>query len=352
MSPDGTADLITHPFETPPETGEAIEVADGILWMRLPLPMKLDHVNVYALDDGDGWTVIDTGFDSRKSREIWNSLLSGPLAGKPVHRTIATHHHPDHIGLSGWLQTDHGAELLTTRTAWIYTRMLTLDTHDVPSDEHIAFMQAAGLPEDRLTAYRETRPFNFSDMVAPLPLGYTRIQEGDEIEIGGRRWRIHCGDGHAPEHAMFWEIDGPLVIAGDQILPGISPHLGVFPSEPDADPVIEWLQSCTRFRDLATSAHFVLPGHKLPFFGLRPRLQQLLENHESALDRLCDHLQTPDTAPGCFLTLFKRNIGDGEFGLALSETLAHLNNLRRTKRIERHTNANGVWEWTSIPRPS
>ena len=92
---------IAYPWAEPPAPGAAIEVAPGVLWMRLPLSMKLDHVNVYALDEGDGWTVVDTGFDSAKSRAIWQMLLDGPLAGKPVTRVIAPHHHPDHLGLAG-----------------------------------------------------------------------------------------------------------------------------------------------------------------------------------------------------------------------------------------------------------
>ena len=122
---------IRYPFEESPAEGEAIEVADGVLWMRLPLPMALDHVNIFALDDGDGWTVIDTGFASRRSKAIWAKLLAGPMAGKPVTRVIVTHHHPDHVGLAGWFQTEHGAELWTTRTAWLFSRMLMLDVQEL-----------------------------------------------------------------------------------------------------------------------------------------------------------------------------------------------------------------------------
>jgi glyoxylase-like metal-dependent hydrolase (beta-lactamase superfamily II) len=95
---------ISFPFDTPPSEGEAIEVAEGILWMRLPLPMALDHVNVYALRDGGGWCIIDTGYNSKRGIQLWQNLLSGPLGGKPVTRVILTHHHPDHMGMVGWFQ--------------------------------------------------------------------------------------------------------------------------------------------------------------------------------------------------------------------------------------------------------
>jgi glyoxylase-like metal-dependent hydrolase (beta-lactamase superfamily II) len=177
---------IRFPFDAPVE-GQVTEVADGILWLRLPLPMALDHVNIYALDDGDGWTIVDTGFHSRRGEALWQTLLDGPLSAKPVTRVVATHHHPDHIGMAGWFQA-RGAELLTTRTAWLYTRMLCLDVQDTYSPESIAFYRAAGMPDDMLSKRITERPFNFSDCVVPLPLGYTRLQDGQTIRMAQRDW--------------------------------------------------------------------------------------------------------------------------------------------------------------------
>ena len=255
---DGSQDGIRYPFDAAPERGRAIQVADGVLWMRLPLPMKLDHVNVYALDDGDSWTVIDTGFASNKTRAMWEGLMAGPMGGKPVSRVIVTHHHPDHVGLAGWFQTAHGAELLTTRTAWLMARMLTLDVQDKPVAETLDFWRGAGMDAEVLARRAEERPFNFGDIVAPMPLGYTRLQQGDVIEMGGRRWDVHMGNGHAPEHATFWSRDDHLVISGDQILPSISPNIGVYATEPMADPIGEWLEACERLKLLARDDHLVL----------------------------------------------------------------------------------------------
>ncbi|MFK7763314.1 MAG: MBL fold metallo-hydrolase [Roseobacter sp.] len=334
---------LRYPWETPPAEGEAIEVAPGVLWMRMPLPMKLDHVNVYALDEGTGWTLIDTGFASRRSKEIWQSLLEGPLAGKPVTRVIVTHHHPDHIGLAGWFQSEFGAELVTTRTAWLFARMLTLDDQDRPAPETIAFYQRAGMDPDILLERQSARPFNFADVVAPMPLGYRRIKAGDQIKIGGRTWDIHTGNGHAPEHATFWSRDDNLVIAGDQMLPSISPNIGVYATEPTADPLAEWLESCTQFAALARPEHVVLGGHKLPFTGLPTRMRQLINNHHGALDRLLSFLETPATAGDCFMPLFKRKIGSGEYGLALVEAIAHVSHLYQVGRVTRTRRADGAW---------
>ncbi|HSF64662.1 MAG TPA: MBL fold metallo-hydrolase [Paracoccaceae bacterium] len=340
---------IRMPWDAPPDPGHVTEVAPGVLWARLPLPMALDHVNVYALDDGDGWTIVDTGMDSRRTRAAWETLLAGPLAGKHVTRVVVTHHHPDHIGLAGWFM-ERGAELATTRTAWLYARMLVLDAQALPSPQQLAFWRGAGMDAALLAQRAQERPFNFADCVAPLPLGFTRLAEGGTLRAGGRTWDIRCGDGHAPEHATFFSRDDDLVIGGDQLLPGISANIGVYATEPDADPLAEWLASCTRFATIAQDRHLVLPGHKLPFTGLPLRLAQMADNHAGALDRLRDHLRAaPRTAAQCFPALFRRDIGTAEYGLALVESVAHLNHLLARAEVRRHRNATGAWVWSPAP---
>ncbi|AXI45307.1 MBL fold hydrolase [Sulfitobacter sp. SK012] len=336
---------LRYPFDTPPVGAEAVEVAPGVLWLRLPLPMKLDHVNVYALDEGDHWTIIDTGFASKKSKAIWSEIMAGPLAGKPVGRVVVTHHHPDHIGLAGWFQTEHGAELITTRTAWLTARMLTLDEQPVPNAESLAFYRSAGMEAAIYDKRATERPFNFADVVTRMPLGYTRIKQGDQITMGGRNWDVHIGNGHAPEHATFWSRDDNLVIAGDQILSSISPNIGVYATEPMADPIGEWLEACERLSMLARADHLVLGGHKLPFTGLPTRMRQLIDNHHSALKRLLAYLDEPKTAGECFSPLFKRAIGEGEYGLALVEAFAHLSHLHQTGLATRQLRADGGWEF-------
>ncbi|MBO6603337.1 MAG: MBL fold metallo-hydrolase [Roseicyclus sp.] len=306
--------------------------------------MALDHVNIYALRDMAGWTLVDTGFDSSKARGIWADLLAGPLGGDPVTRVIATHHHPDHIGLAGWF-VENGAELLTTRTAWLMARMLVLDEQDRPTMETLRFWRSAGMEPGILAQRAQERPFNFADMVHALPLGYTRIAEGDVITAGGRDWHVRIGHGHAPEHATLWSGEDDLVLGGDQLLPSISPNLGVYATEPNADPVREWLDSCRAFLPHATGDQLILPGHKLPYSGLPDRLRQMIDNHHGALDRLRDHLRVPRTAAECFAPLFKRQIDAGTYGLALVESLAHLNHLLALQEITREKRGDGAWVW-------
>ena len=339
---------IRYPWSDPPEFGEACEVAEGVFWLRLPLPMALDHVNCFAFDDGESWTLIDPGIDTRKCRAALQSALDGPLAGKPVGRVIVTHYHPDHIGLAGWLQAQ-GAELWTTRTSWLFARMLQLDAQPVPVGETLEFWRGAGMDAALLDKRAAERPFNFADCVHPLPLGYRQIRDGEVLRIGGRDWITRFGHGHAPDHATFWATDGSLVIGGDQLLPSISANLGVYASEPEADPVAEWIASAESFQPFATEAQLVLPGHKLPFTGLPLRLRQMIENHSGALRRLEKLLgDAPCTACECFPALFKRPIGEGEYGLALVEAVAHLNHLWHKGQVIRTRREDGAWLWRLI----
>ena len=339
-----TTPLITYPWDTPPAEGEATQIADGVLWMRMPLPMALDHVNVFAFDEGESWTVVDTGFASKRSKAIWETLLAGPLGGKPVSRLIVTHHHPDHVGLAGWFIAK-GAELVMPRTGWLTARMLTLDEQPSYTPETLAFYKRAGMSYEELAHRSTERPFNFADCVVPLPLGYTRIIDGQTIKFGSRTWDIRMGDGHAHEHATFWSRDDHLIVGGDQLLPSISANLGVYPTEPEADPVQEWLTSCEAYQPFASADQLILPGHKLPFKGLPLRLRQMIENHHGALERLVKYLKEPRTGGECFTPLFKRKIGRGEYGLALVEALAHLNHLHQTGIATRTMGDDGAWRW-------
>ena len=334
---------LSYPWPEPPEHGVPVEVAPGVEWVRLPLPMRLDHVNAYILTDGDGVTVVDTGFASNLTRQLWEKALNG----RPVTRVVVTHHHPDHVGLAGWFQS-RGAELWMTRVSWLMARMLRLDEQERPAPETVAFWRACGMDPDVLAKRMAERPFNFADTVSEMPLGFRRLDEGMDIAMGGRDWTVRLGAGHAPDHATFWCAQDDLVLGGDQLLPSISPNLGLYATEPMADPVGDWLAACARLKAFATEDQLVLPGHKLPFRGLPLRLDQLIDNHHGALARLHDHLSEPRSAGACFQPLFKRQISGGEYGLALVEAAAHCQHLFLTGRATRSMDDRGTWLYHAI----
>ena len=341
-----TARGLTYPLGDPPAPGEAILAAHGVLWMRLPLPMALNHINVYALADGDGWAVIDTGIRTPASIEGWEAALAGPMGGRPVTRVICTHMHPDHIGLAGWLCERFGAPLLMSRLEYVMARMLLADTGQPAPEDGAHFYRAAGWDEARVEGYR--REFGmFGRAVAPMPTTYRRLAEGDEVRIGDDVWRVLVGSGHSPEHVCLWRQSDGVLLAGDQILPRISSNISVWPTEPAADPLADWLTSLERLGALLPDETFVLPSHGEPFHGVTARIDALLRGHDVSLKRLERALKTPSRAVDVFSTLFARPVGEGLYGMATGESLAHLNYLTGQGRARRERDANGIDWWTA-----
>lgn len=315
---------LSFPFAAAPAPGEAIEVAEGVLWLRLPLPWALPHVNVFALRDEGGWAVVDTGLDIGDHRDLWERALKGPLEGGPVTRVILTHMHPDHSGLAGWLCRRFDAPLLMTRTEYFQCRVLIGDKPGAPPPAFGEFQRRAGwTPEQRAAA--AARFGMFGKMVVPPPESYERLKHGGEIMIGGRLWRIAVGAGHSPEHACLVCEELALTIVGDQILPSISPNVSVYPTEPDADPMSEWLSSLRRLPGDIPDHHLALPSHGDPFRGIHARAAQIVERHEKAIARLYDLLDQPKRAVETFSALFKRPVDDAMIGLATGEAVASLN---------------------------
>ena len=94
------AEALRYPWEGHPGEDQVVEVTPGVLWLRLKLPFRLNHVNIYLLADHDGWAAIDAGFGNEESIAAWTALLDGPLAHVKITRLIVTHSHPDHVGLA------------------------------------------------------------------------------------------------------------------------------------------------------------------------------------------------------------------------------------------------------------
>jgi glyoxylase-like metal-dependent hydrolase (beta-lactamase superfamily II) len=319
---------LTYPLgRVAPEPGALIEIAPGLGWSRLPVPGSLKHINVWALDEGDGGVaLVDTGLDLPAAREAWDALFDGPLQGRQVSRVIVTHFHPDHIGLAGWLTRRFGVRLWMTREEWLFARMLSLDVRDAPPEEAISHWRAAGWEETRIAAEVEKGWGRFASAISEVPQSIVRMRDGDRLRIGERSWRIVVGNGHCPEHACLVDEAGGVMIAGDQVLPRITSNVSVWMSEPEGDPLGDWLDSIEKLRGLSADL-LVLPAHGEPFTGLHARLDALEHGHRDRLDALHVHLAQPRRAVDCFPVLFGRRIDDSLTGLATGEALAHLRRL-------------------------
>lgn len=334
---------LTYPLgRTGPEYGAVIALAEGIGWTRSPVPGSLNHINLWLLDDGDpgsepgagGVAIVDSGLNIAPAREAWETVIAGPLAGRTVTRILVTHFHPDHLGLAGSLAERFGVRLWMTRGEWLFARMLTSDVRDAPPAEAFAYWRAAGWSEEQIAAEAAKGWGRFASVVSPVPLSYVRLQDGDRVRIGARDWRIVIGSGHSPEHACLLDEEGRLLIAGDQVLPRITSNVSLNLSEPEADPLGEWLASIARLRQLPDDL-LVLPSHGEPFTGLHARLDALDAGHRGRLDALHDFLAEPRRAVDCFGVLFGRQIGEGSYGLATGEAMAHLRRLEVEGRAVR-----------------
>ena len=341
---------LTYPWSrgVNPGPGEPEKIADGVYWARFPMPMSLDHINLWLLEDDDGWTVIDTCLNISSAREIWEQLFSGFMRDKPVKRVICTHLHPDHVGLAGWLTERFDCELWMSREEFLMCRAMAADTGRSAPDVAIRFYKAAGYNEEQLERYRK-KFGNFGKAISPLPDSFRRMVDRETITIGDRYWQVIVGSGHSPEHAALYCPALKLLISGDQVLPRITPNVSVFPTEPEGDPLKEWLRSSARIREILPDDLLVLPAHEAPFYGLHVRMSQLIETHKRDLNSLFNHLSEPRRALDCFPALFKREIDQGSLGLATGETIAHLNCLLGRHRITRTRDAQGVDWYEQIP---
>lgn len=347
ISDGGTRRALTYPLSRTPSRGEVIDVAPGVAWLRFPLPMALDHINVFLIEDDGGWAVVDTGLNTPDTRSAWEAALARPLGGRPVTRVICTHMHPDHIGLAGWLCERFEAPLLMTRLEYVTARMLLADTGPAPANV-APFYRTAGWDAARIETYVAGYG-RFAQGVWPFPADYRRITDGDTLRIGDDDWTVVVGEGHSPEHACLWRQSDGVFIAGDQILPRISSNVSVWPTEPEADPLGDWLNSIERLARRLPEDLLVLPGHGEPFTGVQPRLAALARGHAVALTRLERTLREPKRAVDVFGSLFARPVSDGLYGMATGESLAHLNHLLRHGRVRRERDAYGVDWWQSLP---
>jgi glyoxylase-like metal-dependent hydrolase (beta-lactamase superfamily II) len=334
---------LTYPLgRNAPETGQLIELAEGVGWARLPIPGALKHINVWVLEDGAGVALVDTGLDIAPCREAWEALFDGPLRGRSVTRVIVTHFHPDHLGLAGWLTERFDVSMWMTREEWLFARMLTTDVREAPPREAFAYWRAAGWDEARIEAEAAKGWGRFAAMVSPVPVSFVRMQGGDALRIGRREWRVLIGNGHCPEHACLIDDEGGLMIAGDQVLPRITSNVSLSLSEPEADPLGDWLSSIEKLHRLPDSL-LVLPSHGEPFTGLHARLEALDHGHRDRLDALQEKLAEPKRAVDCFPTLFARKIEDNMFGLATGEAMAHLRRLEVEGRAVRELRDGVHW---------
>ncbi len=326
-------ETIQTPLTHPPAPLSFMEVAPGVLWLRLPLPYSLDHVNIYLIEDHGGWTLVDTGLGDETTLDLWKRLLAGPLAEFRITRIIVTHCHPDHIGCAGWLCRRLCVRLATSFTEYLFAQHVALNP-GFERDEYAAYYLSHGLnPES--TELVLTRGHDYLRKITGLPTTFMRLAAGELISIGGRTFHVLTGGGHAPDQVMLVCPDDKLFLAADQVMLRISPNVSVVAVDPDGDPLGIYLRSLAELKELVPSDALVLPGHYLPFIGLRTRAKELEEHHAERCElilRACE--QEDRSAAELVPFVFHRPLDPHQMGFAFSEVLAHTNYMIRTGELE------------------
>jgi glyoxylase-like metal-dependent hydrolase (beta-lactamase superfamily II) len=314
-----------YPQSEAPANGDVVEIARGVLWVRFALPFQLNHINIFLIEDGDGWAVVDAGINNAATKAAWDALVAGPLKGRRLTRLIVTHFHPDHIGLAGWLCERFDMPMWTTQTSYLSTANISLQPGALDAKPYRDFYLRHGL-EEGTTNLVATQGHGYLRMVAPLPPTFQRIVAGDHIMIGGRRFDVLTGDGHAPEQAMLYCPEDRLFFAADQVLAKISPNVSVWAVDPDGDPLGLYLRSLMGLRRDVPEDVLVLPGHQLPFHGLHRRAHALADHHAERCALISEATRKqPMSAAELVPVLFHRPLDPHQMSFAFSEVLAHVN---------------------------
>jgi glyoxylase-like metal-dependent hydrolase (beta-lactamase superfamily II) len=340
---------LVYPFaDELPAPGSAREVAPGVAWLRMPLPFALDHINLWLLRDEregrSGYTVIDCGVATDVTRANWEQVLAGPMAGAPVLRVLATHCHPDHVGLSGWLCERFQAPFWLTAGEFGFARMMAAALPGVDGPSAIPHFERHGLRDPAILEQMRSRRNYYPSLVPSVPDAYTRLQDNQLVAIGDVRWRVITGFGHSPEHASLYSEERNVLISGDMVLPRISTNVSVFAVEPEGNPLQHYLDSLDKFADLPDDV-LVLPSHGKPFRGLHTRIDQLREHHVARLAEVQEACRAPVSAMDIVPIMFRRPLDAHQLGFALGEALAHLHKLWNDGMLKRVTGADGVFRF-------
>ena len=337
---------LSYPFgDAIPPLGTTADVAEGLSWLRMPLPFALDHINLWLLDDAEGerrcWSLVDCGAGTDATRAAWERLFVETMDGQALLRIFATHCHPDHVGLSGWLCDRFGAPFWTSTGEFGFARMMAAALPGVDGPSALPHFQRHGLVDPDLLEQMQSRKNYYPSLVPSVPAAYTRLQDGQQVTVGARTWRVITGFGHSPEHVSLYDARDHVLISGDMVLPRISTNVSVFAVEPDGNPLQLYLDSLDKLADLPDDT-LVLPSHGKPFRGLHTRIRQLRDHHAARLDEVRAACAEPVSAMDIVPLMFKRQLDAHQLSFAIGEALAHLHALWYKGILRRVTGADGV----------
>lgn len=346
-SVQSSAEALRYPWEQHPGPEQVVEIRPGVLWVRLKLPFRLNHVNIYLLADENGWAMVDSGFGNEETIEAWTKLFDGPLKGVHITRLIVTHSHPDHVGLAGWIVERFNCPLEMSQVEYLQSVYHQNRGTEERRNAQRLFFRRHGMDEN-LTEKLLGRGQDYLKRVSILPPSYRRISHGDEVSIGARRFKVITGGGHALDQVMLYCAADKLFLSADQVLSKISPNVSVWAVEPDQNSLGEYLASLASLTTTLPYDVLVLPGHGVPFYGLKTRIKQLADHHEERCRLIAEACrEVPQTSAQLVPVVFHKHVLDAhQMGFAAGELIAHVNYMLVEGRLTAEAK-DGVLQFTT-----
>ncbi len=322
---------------------EAREVAPGIWKITQPIPFPLRTVNMYALIGQDGWALIDAGMGTPEARTAFTVALQRASLNIANLRTIVlTHHHPDHIGLSGELQEQSGATVYMHPIDETDLQVIWSGTMSEKFGRVSYFLLKHGLPPTQLW-FSQVEPNIMREIIrVPPHETITLVEDGQEIELAGEHYRVIWTPGHSDGHiCLFRERDG-IFLAADHVLPRITPNVGLYSQYNRPNPLGDYLASLRKVAPLP--ATLVLPGHGEPFENLAGRVEEIIDHHREREAQILAMLeQRPQHAYQLSEQLFGARLKSNEAKrMAVAEVLSHLEYMRYNGKVEQERTGEGL----------
>jgi glyoxylase-like metal-dependent hydrolase (beta-lactamase superfamily II) len=323
---------------------EAREVAAHIWKLTVPIPFPLRFVNMHALVGPDGWALVDAGMGTPDARAAFSAGLARTgLQLEQLRAIVLTHHHPDHIGLSGELHRQTGAKVYMHRIDEDGLQLFWSSTRPQRFGYVSHFFQRHGLPPTQLWV-SNVPPQQVSSLVSVPPHeAMTLVEDGEMLELAGEQYQVIWVPGHSDgQICLFRERDG-VFLAADHVLPRITPNVGLYSERDRPNPLGDYLDSLAKVAPLP--ATLVLPGHGDPFADLAGRTAEIAQHHEEREGQLLAMLrERPQNAYELAMQLFGERLKSDEARrMGVAEVIAHLEHMRLNGRLEQeHTSGDQI----------
>ena len=333
---------LDYPFSKRPADGQTLKVAPNIYWLRMPLPIALNHINLWLLEGDEGWTIVDSGMATEESKTVWKNIFTNVFKTKPLEKIVITHMHLDHSGLAGWLTNEWDIEPYFTKKEFNETLKISKGMNPEQQKITLDYYKKCGYDEESQQHFIERIGYR-KTLVTNLKSNFQELKDQQTPQLSDGIWKIILAEGHSPAHACLYSEQKNVFICGDVLLPRITPNVSVNPAHPDSNPLRDWLESLEKIKQSIPHDVLVLPSHGYPYQGAHRRIEAIVNNHHEKLDRIYQYIDEPKSVTELFPILFDSKINQHTLVLAVGETMSHLNYLVAENRLKKSIDEKGLY---------